>query len=113
MWNERLATANHPGLARLFFVVVPFIISALAGFDGGVFNVGNPDERTVLELASLVVEFTGGKASIEHLPPRDEDPQRRCPDISRMREMAHWEPKIGLREGVQRTIAHYREQLGL
>ena len=88
-------------------------VSQGEGFDGGVFNVGNPDERTVLELASLVVEFTGGKASIEHLPPRDEDPQRRCPDISRMREMAHWEPKIGLREGVQRTIAHYREQLGL
>jgi len=88
-------------------------VSQGEGLNGGVFNVGNPDERTVLELASLVVEYTGGKASIKHLPPRDEDPQRRCPDISRMRELAQWEPKIDLREGVQRTIAHYREQLGL
>jgi dTDP-glucose 4,6-dehydratase len=88
-------------------------VSQGEGLDGGVFNVGNPDERTILELASLVVEYTGGEASIEHLPPRDEDPQRRCPDISRMRELSQWEPKIDLREGVQRTIAHYREQLGL
>ncbi len=88
-------------------------VSQGEGLNGGVFNVGNPDERTVLELASLVVEYTGGEASIKHLPPRDEDPQRRCPDISRMRELAQWEPKIDLREGVQRTIAHYREQLGL
>ena len=88
-------------------------VSQGKGLHGQVFNVGNPDERTILELARLVVEFTGRNVAIEHLPPRDEDPQRRCPDITRLKEMSRWAPRTTLREGIRKTIAYYRDQLGL
>ena len=88
-------------------------VSQGVDLDGKVFNVGNPDERTILELAQLVVEFTRSQVPVEHLPPREEDPQRRCPDISYIYEHTGWEPLTGFREGVQNTVAYYCNQLGI
>jgi dTDP-glucose 4,6-dehydratase len=85
-------------------------VSQGEGFGGEVFNIGNPDERTILELARLVVEYTGNEVAIQHLPPREEDPQRRCPDITRLKERTGWQPQVSLREGVQKTIEYYRRQ---
>ncbi|MCL4289627.1 MAG: SDR family oxidoreductase [Thermoleophilia bacterium] len=70
-------------------------------------NLGNPDEWTLLELAEAVVRATGSKSEIvfEALPV--DDPQVRCPDISRARELLGWEPEIGLEEGLRRTIASF------
>lgn len=70
-------------------------------------NIGNPDEVTVAELADLVLEITGSGSPITHgdLPP--DDPGRRCPDIGRARRRLGWEPEIGLRVGVERTVAWF------
>ena len=57
-----------------------------------------------MELANLVVEFTSSTSGIEYLPARDEDPQRRCPDISKIAKFSGWQPEIELREGVEKTI---------
>ena len=67
-------------------------------------NIGNPNEFTLLELAQTVLEVTGSKSEIvfEALP--TDDPQVRQPDITLAREILGWEPTIGLREGLQRTI---------
>jgi dTDP-glucose 4,6-dehydratase len=67
-------------------------------------NIGNPNEFTLLELAHAVIEVTGSKSDIvfEALP--TDDPQVRQPDISLARELLGWEPKVQLREGLQRTI---------
>ena len=84
-------------------------ISDVTDLNGEVFNIGNPDERQILELANLVVEFTSSKSKIEYLPARDEDPQRRCPDISKITKFTGWQPEIELREGVEKTIKYYRD----
>ena len=84
-------------------------ISDVIDLNGEVFNIGNPDERQILELANLVVEFTRSKSRIEYLPARDEDPQRRCPDISKITKFTGWQPEIELREGVEKTIKYYRD----
>ena len=84
-------------------------ISDVIDLNGEVFNIGNPDERQILELANLVVEFTSSKSRIEYLPARDEDPQRRCPDISKITKFTGWQPEIELREGVEKTIKYYRD----
>ncbi len=67
-------------------------------------NVGNPDEFTLLELAQAVIEVTGSRSEIIHEALPTDDPQQRRPDIGRARELLGWEPKVGLREGLQRTI---------
>ena len=75
----------------------------------GPVNIGNPDERTMLDLARLVLEVTGSLSAIGFGPLPTDDPTRRCPDIARAREGLGWEPKIGLREGLQRTIDYFAQ----
>jgi dTDP-glucose 4,6-dehydratase len=68
-------------------------------------NLGNPDEITMLELAHRIAELTGvADDRIEYLPLPEDDPQRRCPDITRAREVVGWEPIISLRQGLERTL---------
>lgn len=75
-------------------------------------NIGNPNEFTVRQLAELVVELTGTSAPIVVKPLPTDDPKVRKPDITRARTMLGWEPTIELREGVQRTIEHFKKVLG-
>jgi UDP-glucuronate decarboxylase len=78
----------------------------------GPINIGNPNEMSVRELAELIVEKTGSKVGLEcHDLPAD-DPQQRQPDISRAREVLGWEPRVSLDEGLDRTIAYFRELVG-
>jgi dTDP-glucose 4,6-dehydratase len=75
-------------------------------------NVGNPHEVTMRELAALVLELTGSNSPVEYLPLPNDDPKVRRPDITLAREGLGWEPRIDLRQGLMRTIAYHREQLG-
>ena len=70
-------------------------------------NIGNPVEFTVRQLAEMVVELTGTKASIVHHELPVDDPKVRQPDITKARTQLGWEPKVALREGLQRTIAYF------
>lgn len=70
-------------------------------------NLGNPDERTILELAELVIERTGSESEIVHEPLPPHDPEVRCPDISKARSELDWEPTIGLREGLDHSIGYF------
>jgi dTDP-glucose 4,6-dehydratase len=67
-------------------------------------NIGNPVEHSVREIAELVIELSGGGGEIVHEPLPEDDPKRRCPDISRAREALGWEPRVGAREGLRRTL---------
>jgi len=74
-------------------------------------NIGNPDEFTVRELADLVIEITGSTSEIVHEALPVDDPAKRRPDITRARTELGWEPAIQLREGIERTVAWFREEL--
>ena len=78
----------------------------------GPLNLGNPAEATIMELAEKVIRLTGGRSKVEFRPLPADDPTRRRPDITLAREKLGWEPKVGLDEGLERTIAHFRELLG-
>ncbi len=81
---------------------------------GGLLNLGNPDEHSVLRFAELVRELTGMNSEIVFTdPPVGDDPQRRRPDITRARALLGWEPRIALHEGLTRTIGYLRNELGL
>lgn len=72
-------------------------------------NIGNPNEFTIRELADLLLELTGSSSPLEFLPLPVDDPKIRQPDISIARAALSWEPRILLRDGLLRTIPHFRE----
>jgi len=74
-------------------------------------NLGNPEELTIRTMAQAVLEITGSSSEIIEEPLPVDDPQVRCPDITRAREILGWEPTVTLREGLVPTIAWFREQL--
>jgi UDP-glucuronate decarboxylase len=99
------------------FCYVDDLIEAFLRFMGtpdtvtGPINLGNPEEFTVHELATLVLELTGSKSELRREPLPSDDPVRRCPDISLAREQLDWEPRTALRDGLQSTIDYFDDLL--
>lgn len=77
----------------------------------GPVNVGNPNEFTILELAELVIELTGSSSKIVRRDLPSDDPKQRQPDISLAKKKLSWEPKVQLREGLERTIQFFRNRI--
>jgi UDP-glucuronate decarboxylase len=77
----------------------------------GPINIGNPDEFTMLELASMVIELTASRSRIVHRPLPQDDPRQRRPDISKANDLLGWAPHTGLRDGLTRTIGYFEELL--
>ncbi|MGO9856241.1 MAG: UDP-glucuronic acid decarboxylase family protein [Acidimicrobiales bacterium] len=77
----------------------------------GPVNIGSPDERSMLDLAHFVLEVTGSPSDIVFEPLPIDDPTRRCPDITLARRELEWEPTIGLREGIERTIDYFAQKV--
>jgi nucleoside-diphosphate-sugar epimerase len=78
----------------------------------GPVNIGSPDERTMLELADLVLELTNSDSSLEFLPLPTDDPVKRCPDITLATAALGWAPLVDLRDGLARTIEYLAPRLG-
>ncbi len=76
----------------------------------GPVNIGNPDERTVIDLAQFVLGATGSGSEIVFEPLPTDDPTRRCPDITLARNELGWEPTTGLAEGIARTIDYFAQE---
>ena len=75
-------------------------------------NVGNPVEWTILECAQEVLAVTGSTSEIVCKPLPQDDPTRRRPDITRAQTLLGWEPKIKLREGLEKSLAYFKQCLG-
>jgi dTDP-glucose 4,6-dehydratase len=75
-------------------------------------NLGNPDEVTIVEFAKEILALTGSKSEIVYRPLPADDPRVRRPDISRARQVLNgWEPKIGRREGLRRTVEYFQQKV--
>ena len=73
----------------------------------GPVNLGNPVEFTMLELAEQVKELTGSASEIRFAPLPEDDPRQRQPDITLAKGKLGWEPKVPLRQGLEKTIAYF------
>lgn len=73
----------------------------------GPVNLGNPNERTILEMAELIVDMTDSKSEITFKPLPKNDPERRRPNISLAKEKLDWEPKVDLEDGLSKTIEYF------
>ena len=82
---------------------------------GQIFNVGNEEEGTIKELALMVKEMTGSSSEIEYIPyekaygPGYEDMQRRCPDVTRLKNLMHFEPETDLKGIIQSVIDYFKK----
>ncbi|MDR1912723.1 MAG: SDR family oxidoreductase [Helicobacteraceae bacterium] len=79
----------------------------------GPVNIGNPDEFTVLELAKKVIAKTKSPSKLVYKPLPKDDPTRRRPDIGLARKELDWSPTIALDDGLDKTIAYFKQKLGL
>lgn len=73
----------------------------------GPVNLGNPGEYTIKELAEVAIDMTGSKSTLSFLPLPQDDPKQRQPNIALARDKLGWEPKVPLRQGMQRTIEYF------
>lgn len=87
------------GLAKAMFT---------EGTEGEVINMGNPNEKTILEVAEMIKEMTTSKSEItfEQLP--EDDPKKRNPDINKAKSLLSWSPKVDLKEGLGKTIDYFK-----
>lgn len=96
------------------FCYVTDLVDALllVAFDGnangGIFNIGNPHEVSMLHLAQTISRLAGEPERIEHLPAAPDDPARRKPDIARIQNRYGWQPFVSLEHGLEETIEHFR-----
>lgn len=84
------------------------ILAMENGQSGEVFNIGNDDERSILEFAELIKRLAKSRSKIvfEKLPL--DDPKQRRPDISKSKKVLSWKPKVSLEEGLVKTVAYFR-----
>ena len=73
-------------------------------------NIGNPQEITILEFAERIRKHFDNVPQIIFEPLPQDDPKRRCPDISKAKRILKWEPKINLEEGLKRTLAYFKQE---
>ncbi|XP_074303387.1 UDP-glucuronic acid decarboxylase 2-like [Silene latifolia] len=91
--------------------LVEGLMRLMEGEHVGPFNLGNPGEFTMLELAKVVQETIDPNAKIEFRPNTEDDPHKRKPDITRAKEMLGWEPKIPLHKGLPMMVSDFRQRI--
>ena len=110
--GEPLTVYGDGSQTRSFCYVDDLIEGIVGLFERGgaePVNIGNPGEFTVRELAEIVRRLTGARSPVVFEPLPTDDPRQRRPDIGRARELLGWEPCIPLEEGLERTIAYFRQ----
>lgn len=116
--GEALTVYGNGNQTRSFSYVTDTIEGIMrlaeAGPSDGIgmpFNIGNPTEHTVGELAERILKLTGSPSEIISKDLPEDDPKVRCPNISRAREHLGWEPRVDIDKGLQLTIDHFRQVL--
>ncbi len=113
--KEPLTVYGDGSQTRSFCYVSDLIMAIFTMMENdelkGPCNVGNPEEISILELAEKIIKLSKSTSKIIHLPPRSDDPKRRCPDISLAREKLGWFPQVELDEGLTKTIDYFRKKL--
>ena len=112
--DEDLTIYGDGSQTRSFSYVSDTVAGIIAMMESNhyeVFNIGNPYEMTVKELAETILKLTNSKSKIIYKPLPNDDPQQRRPDISKAKEKLNWEPKVDLETGLNTTIEWIKKEL--
>jgi len=112
--GEAISVFGDGNQTRSFCYVsdlVDGLLRLLHSSEHGPINIGNPQERTILELAEMVRAAVGGSSRVDHQPLPQDDPKVRRPDITKARTLLGWEPKVAFEDGLRRTVAWFHAQV--
>ena len=112
--DEDLTIYGDGSQTRSFSYVSDTVAGIIAMMESNhyeVFNIGNPYEMTVKELAETILKLTNSKSEIIYKPLPNDDPQQRRPEISKAKDKLNWEPKVGLETGLNTTIEWIKKEL--
>jgi UDP-glucuronate decarboxylase len=115
--QDKPITIYGDGSQTRSFCYVDDLVDGLTGLMNsndsvtGPINLGNPTEKSILEIAELVIDLTGSSSRIVHKPLPMDDPKRRRPDITLAKNTLNWAPKVNLKNGLIKTITYFEELL--
>lgn len=108
--NKPLTIHGDGKQTRSFCYVSDLIEGILKVYESAVFepvNLGNPVEKTILEFAETVKKVAKGNYPIKHLSVREDDPKKRCPDITKAKKLFSWNPEVPLEKGLELTLKYF------
>jgi len=91
--------------------LVEGLMRLMNGDQIGPINLGNPDEYTILQLATAVQEMVNPGLAIDYRPLPQDDPRRRKPDITKAKTFLDWQPTVPLQEGLKMTVADFQARV--
>lgn len=111
--NQPLTIYGDGSQTRSFCYISDMIeglysIATTNNLAGEIINIGNPNEKTILEMADIIKKLIQSRTNLVFKTIGADDPKKRCPDISKAKKILGWEPKIGLEEGLKLTIEYFR-----
>lgn len=114
--NEDITVYGHGNQTRSFCYVSDLIEGFIRMMNSekefiGPVNLGNPVETPIIEFARRIIDLTGSSSKIVHLPLPQDDPVRRCPDITLAKTKLDWKPEVNLETGLKETINYFEEKL--
>jgi len=85
-----------------------YLLATTPKLAGEIINIGNQNEKTILEIADIIKKLTQSLSEIAYKTIGQDDPKRRCPDITKAKKLLNWQPKIELEEGLKQTIEYFK-----
>jgi len=111
--NQSLTIYGDGSQTRSFcyvsdMVIGLYLLATTPKLDGEIINFGNQNEKTILEIADIIKKLTQSQSKIVFKAIGQDDPKKRCPDITKAKKLLNWQPKIGLEEGLKKTIEYFK-----
>lgn len=110
-------TIYGDGAQTRSFCYVSDLVSGLVGLMNSdvdtPMNIGNPEERTILEFAQTILSLVSSKSTIKYFPALPDDPQKRKPDISKAKKLIGWSPLVDLKTGISNTVVYFKDRMKL
>ena len=85
-----------------------YLLATTPKLAGEIINIGNQNEKTILEIADIVKKLIQSRSEIVYKTIGQDDPKRRCPDITKAKKLLNWQPKVGLEQGLKQTIEYFK-----
>lgn len=85
-----------------------YLLATTPKLAGEIINIGNQNEKTILEIADIVKKLIQSRSKIVYKTIGQDDPKRRCPDITKAKKLLNWQPKVGLEQGLKQTIEYFK-----